>query len=187
MFNLDPYAPTFGDPTQICVEQNFVHCKCLFCLDDSPSDSNIVFPMSRLYDFVIWHSVNTNWLICVSASWYCPQKGNQSIASCKHSLETDQSMFVCITPTTFIWKWWNNWILAGISIYEQISCKSDTCIYLMCKEMQLTKMIIIHASQFWQNKQTSIWKGASLSDCNKVILRHCINGIWNWILLFWLL
>ena len=94
------------------------------------------------YDFVIRHSVITNPLFCVGASWCC-----QSIASWKHSLENDQSMFVCTTPPTFIWKWWNICMLAGINIYEQISFKSDTCIYLMCKETQLTKMIIIYAFQ----------------------------------------
>ena len=35
----DPSGPTFGDPTQMCLELNFEHCKCLFCPDDSASYS----------------------------------------------------------------------------------------------------------------------------------------------------
>ena len=78
-------------------------------------------------------------------------------------------------------------MLAGVNIYEQISCKSDTCIYLMCKETQLTKMIITQASQCYSGRinNNRYDRGASLSDCNKIIQRYCINGVWNCIILFW--
>ena len=39
--NPDIYAPTSGDPTQMCLERNFDHCRHLFYLDDSASDSDI--------------------------------------------------------------------------------------------------------------------------------------------------
>jgi len=43
-------------------------------------------------------------------------------------------------------------MLAGVNIYEQISCKSDMCIYLMCKGTQLSKVIITHASQCYSGR-----------------------------------
>ena len=41
--NPEPYAQTFEDPTQMCLERNSVHYKCLFCPDDSAADSDLVF------------------------------------------------------------------------------------------------------------------------------------------------
>ena len=56
-------------------------------------------------------------------------------------------------------------------MYEQISCKSDTCIYLMCKDDNHSCFSML----FWQNKRASISKGATLSYCSNVILRYYIN------------
>ena len=46
--NTDTYAPTSGNPTEFCLERNFVHCKCLFYPEDSASDSDIVFPKPNI-------------------------------------------------------------------------------------------------------------------------------------------
>ena len=113
--------------------------------DNSASDSDIVFPKPKHTISMFLRLCNQTFCkhnptaLCRCASWYCPIKCNQSIAS-------------YITPPTFIWKWWNNWMLAGINIYEQVSCTSDTCIYLMFKETQLSKMIIIHTFQCFSGR-----------------------------------
>ena len=91
--------------------------------------------ISMYYDFVIRHSLNTNRLICVRVYWFCPPKCNQGTAIC-----------LCMHNCR------NNCIFAGINIYEQISRKSDTCIYLMSTETQLTKMIITHAFQCYSGR-----------------------------------
>ena len=91
-------------------------------------------------------------LICIGASWHCVLKLQSINRKLQALLELDQSVFVCISSPTFNWKWWNIWMLTGVNIYEHISRKSGTCIYLMCWETQLTKMIIIRASQCYSGR-----------------------------------
>ena len=107
-----------GYPTEICLQWNFIHCKCLFYLEAWVCYSDTGFPEPNMkfqyfYNFVIWHSVNIHWLISVGVSWYwCQVKCNQTPTANQQSVS------------------------AALNAYEQISCKSDRYIYLMCKGMQ---------------------------------------------------
>ena len=103
-------------------------------------------------------------------------KIKQDISMCLQLCNPNSMNTHTITMHHIHLKLWGNWV--SVNICEQTSYKSDMCIYLMCKEKQLSIMKITHASTK---------KEDTLTDCNQVILRYCINGIWNCIILFWLL